>query len=126
MGDVIMCEISALRKRRGWSQKELAKVLKISQQSVSRLENCEPHKIPSEILLKLATVFQVSPNYLLGFQPAHDNTVLDKRNIIFDIYTNLDKINKETWIMIGQRLVESQSPSSVDKHSEDTGGHYDD
>lgn len=60
--------IRLLRKARGMSQVELAKRLGVTKQSVSNWENDNIQ--PSiEMLIKLAGVFAVSTDYLLGLSP---------------------------------------------------------
>lgn len=57
--------INLLRTSFGWSQVELAKKLNVSKQTVSNWENDNIQ--PSiEMLMKLAKVFNVSTDYLLG------------------------------------------------------------
>ena len=57
--------IRALRQSRGMSQVELARLLDVTKQSVSNWENDNIQ--PSiEMLKKLAAVFSVSADYLLG------------------------------------------------------------
>ncbi|MBP3666212.1 MAG: helix-turn-helix transcriptional regulator [Clostridia bacterium] len=59
--------IRKLRLERGWSQVELAKKLNVTKQSVSNWENDNIQ--PSiEMLIKLAKVFAVSTDYLLGLE----------------------------------------------------------
>ena len=57
--------ISELRKNRGWSQVDLAKQLNITKQTISNWENDNIQ--PSvEMLVRIAKVFGVSTDYLLG------------------------------------------------------------
>ena len=59
--------IRKLRLERGWSQIDLAKKINITKQSVSNWENDNIQ--PSiEMLVKLAQVFSVSTDYLLGLE----------------------------------------------------------
>lgn len=57
--------IKYLRSQLGWSQKKLAEELNLSQQAIGKWETglSEPD---SETLSKLATIFDVSVDYLLG------------------------------------------------------------
>jgi len=60
-------QIRALRQARGISQVELAKRLGVTKQSVSNWENDNIQ--PSvEMVIKLAGVFSVSTDYLLGLE----------------------------------------------------------
>lgn len=57
--------INELRRYRGWSQVDLANRLSISKQTVSNWENDNIQ--PSvEMLVRLAKLFDVSTDYLLG------------------------------------------------------------
>ena len=61
--------INELRRAFGWSQVQLAEKLNISKQTVSNWEN-ENIQPSIEMLVRVATLFQVSTDYLLGL----DNT----------------------------------------------------
>ena len=57
--------IRILRQARNWTQVDLAKKLNVSKQSVSNWEN--DNILPSiEQLMKIADIFSVSTDYLLG------------------------------------------------------------
>lgn len=59
--------IRKLRQERNWSQVDLAKKLNVTKQSVSNWENDNIQ--PSiEMLVKLARVFSVSTDYILGLE----------------------------------------------------------
>lgn len=58
--------IAELRKNQGWSQSVLAKQIGVAQNTVSQYEN-GLRDIPTNIVLKLATLFEVTPSYLLGW-----------------------------------------------------------
>ena len=59
--------IRKLRQERGWSQVDLAKKLNVTKQSVSNWENDNIQ--PSiDMLVKLALVFSVSTDHLLGLE----------------------------------------------------------
>ena len=52
------------RKKNGWSQEELAEMLEVSRQSVSKWESAQ--SVPDlQKILKMAEVFGVSTDYLL-------------------------------------------------------------
>lgn len=57
--------ISEIRTSFGWSQVELAKRLKVAKQTVSNWEN-ENIQPSIEMLVRLAKLFNVSTDYLLG------------------------------------------------------------
>ena len=59
--------IKSLRLDRNWSQVDLAKMLHVTKQSVSNWENDNIQ--PSiEMLMKIAGLFSVSTDYLLGLE----------------------------------------------------------
>ena len=54
-----------LRKKSGWSQEELAEQMGVSRQSISKWEGAQ--SIPDlEKIIRLAQLFSVSTDYLLG------------------------------------------------------------
>ena len=54
-----------LRNDKKLSQKELSKILNMSQTGYSKYETSE-NDIPTKILLKLSEIYEVSIGYLLG------------------------------------------------------------
>ena len=61
---ILADKITALRKKAGWSQEELAEKLNVTRQSVSKWEGAQ--SIPDlEKILQLAQIFGVSTDYLL-------------------------------------------------------------
>ena len=57
--------INELRRAHGWSQVQLAEKLNISKQTVSNWEN-ENIQPSIEMLVRIANLFHVSSDYLLG------------------------------------------------------------
>ena len=57
--------IRALREDNDISQKELSRMLKISQQSLSKYET-NKRKLPIELLKEYAKIFNVSTDYIMG------------------------------------------------------------
>ena len=53
----VAVKIALLRQKKGYSQKEVAKLLGTTQQTVSRIENTENTSLSVNTLLKLAQVF---------------------------------------------------------------------
>lgn len=58
--------IGDLRTSKKLSQKELSEIIGIAPSQMSRIENGETQRISSDILIKLAKVFGVSTDYILG------------------------------------------------------------
>lgn len=61
--------VRLLRQDRGWSQKELADKIFVTHSQISRLESGETTNVGSSLLVSLASVFQVSTDYLLCLTP---------------------------------------------------------
>lgn len=59
--------IGELRSAHGWSQVELSKHLKVAKQTVSNWEN-ENIQPSIEMLIRIAKIFNVSTDYLLGLE----------------------------------------------------------
>lgn len=83
--------IKELRLERGLSQVDVAKRLCVSKQCVSNWEN--DNVLPSiEMLVKLADLFGVSTDYLLGRE---SRTYLDASGLTLSQYTHLSELIKE-------------------------------
>lgn len=63
--------IAELRKERGWSQKELCKLLNMSQTGYSKYETGE-NDVPTAILIRLAQIYGTSTDYILGITDEPD------------------------------------------------------
>ena len=61
-------QIKALRKSKHITQTELSEYLNVGQSTLANFEN-EKRMIPVDIIIKLATYFNVSTDYLLGISP---------------------------------------------------------
>lgn len=80
--------IKLLRKARGLNQVELADKLKVSKQAVSNWEN--NNILPSiEILIRIATFFGVSTDYLLGLD---SRTYLEITKLSLEEISHLQQI----------------------------------
>lgn len=105
-----MNPIRQLRKKSGISQQKLSKLLGISQQSVSRIENMENlNNVPGYLLMKFAAVFQVTIEELVG---SNELLNVDKQeDELWQVYKQLDSVNKETLLVMGRRLYDTQEKS---------------
>ena len=73
-------KIRNLRFNRGFSQVDLAKILGVTKQSVSNWEN--ENIMPSiDMLIKLAQLFSVSTDYLLGRSPVSNGGIITESDI---------------------------------------------
>ncbi|MBQ8879293.1 MAG: helix-turn-helix transcriptional regulator [Clostridia bacterium] len=83
--------IKALRLELGISQVDVARKLCVSKQCVSNWEN--DNVLPSiEMLIKLADLFGVTTDYLLGRE---SNTYLDASGLTLSQYTHISELVKE-------------------------------
>lgn len=69
--------ITELREEHDWKKTELARRLGISHSQVSRIESGETEAFSSDILIRLAEVFDVSADYLLGLMDVRTKKNLD-------------------------------------------------
>lgn len=69
--------ITELREEHDWKKTELARRLGISHSQVSRIESGETETLSSDILIRLAEVFDVSADYLLGLTDMRTKKNLD-------------------------------------------------
>lgn len=76
--------ISTLRKAKGWSQKETAIKLGISQALLSHYEK-GIRECGLEFLVKAAKVFNCSTDYLLGLETSKSNLIDDVDDISLDL-----------------------------------------
>ncbi len=84
-----------IRTSLGWSQVELAKKLNISKQTVSNWEN-ENIQPSIEMLIRLAKIFNVSTDYLLGLDEVPrlnveglPTAVISHLSLLIDDYRNI-------------------------------------
>ena len=93
--------IKELRNERGLRQEDLAEIINVSQQTISRLENGE-NSLPADILVDLSRFFHVSADYILKLSDARmtrENCIEADRNIekqmdLFRMYERLSRANQ--------------------------------
>ena len=89
--------LKTLRKQKGISQRDLAEILMVSQQSINKYEN---HNVEPDIetLIKMADYFQVSLDYLVGREfystSLTKNEINMSREELFMAKSVLDKLIK--------------------------------
>lgn len=102
-----MNRIAELRKKSGISQKELAQIFGLAQNTLSQYEN-EARNPPAKFIAELASYFDVPENYILGIKPNDekptDLNALDCRNVT-KITETSDKNMVNILISIGWRLL---------------------
>ena len=60
--------IKKLRKEKGLTQQELGELLGVQKSAIAKYENGRVSNLKKETIAKLADIFHVSPNYLLGIE----------------------------------------------------------
>lgn len=99
------------------SQRELSSILGMSQQTISRIEKADMVNIPSSLLIKLAEIFHVSMETLVGgCETIYSENQEDE---MWKIYRELDEVNRTTLLLMGRRLCETQQKSVSEKRTGD-------
>ncbi|MCM3272600.1 helix-turn-helix domain-containing protein [Paenibacillus elgii] len=98
-----------LREKRGMSQPDLADKLGVTRVSISNYENGKAS--PSyEGLLKIADIFNVTTDYLLGRKEA-DKHYIDKSNALPEEKAKIERFLKSTEVLIrgkGSKISEEE------------------
>ncbi len=105
-------KIAELRKRKNWSQTDLAKAMQVSRAIICKYEKNENH--PSfEIALKIARLFNVPLDYLIGEDKhtANDEDTARRLEEIGDEYQNIDTIG----LSVDDCLISQQIFNSLKK-----------
>ena len=101
--------ITQLREERDWKKTELARRLGISHSQVSRIESGETGTLSSDILIRLAEVFDVSADYLLGLTDVRTKKNLDVVQLI---------ISEEAAIQLASGKLDLEMLSRLLEHKE--------
>ena len=71
---ILADKIILLRKRKGWSQEELAEQLGVTRQSVSKWEGAQ--SVPDiQKIIQMSEIFGVTTDYLLGLEDKRSRTL---------------------------------------------------
>lgn len=97
--------IAELRKKIGLSQSALGEILGVSQQTISKYEKSDLN-VHADILAKMSRVFKVSIEYILRNELNEKEE--DVKSEIMRLYRSLDRYNRETWVILGKRLLGGQ------------------
>lgn len=87
------------------SQSALGEILGVSQQTISKYEKSDLN-VPADILAKMSRVFKVSIEYILRNELNEKEE--DVKSEIMRLYRSLDRYNRETWVILGKRLLGGQ------------------
>ncbi len=102
-----MNRVSELRKKAGLTQRKFGEFMQVSQQTVSKYEGADAN-IPSDILKQMAKFFNVPIEYILGEDRKEKSPKYNEREEMMKIYRGLNQYNKDTWMLLGKRLLEGQ------------------
>lgn len=107
--------ISELRKKLGLTQTRLGEEIGVSQQTISKYENVDEN-ISGDMLLALSKFFKVPVDYILRKNEEEQQREQDNKREIMELYRDMDQYNRDTWIIIGKRLLGGQ----LHKYNEDS------
>lgn len=110
-----MNRISELRKKLGLTQTRLGEEIGVSQQTISKYENVDEN-ISGDMLLALSKFFKVPVDYILRKDEEEQQREQDNKREIMELYRDMDQYNRDTWIIIGKRLLGGQ----LHKYNEDS------
>ena len=110
-----MNRISELRKKLGLTQTRLGEEIGVSQQTISKYENVDEN-ISGDMLLALSKFFKVPVDYILRKNEEEQQREQDNKREIMELYRDMAQYNRDTWIIIGKRLLGGQ----LHKYNEDS------
>lgn len=118
-----MNRIAELRKKHGFSQAELAKQVKIAQNTLSQYET-EIRTPTRRVIEALSQIFEVSENYLLGFPEEQTITENSHQKINITDITKVKRLESESdvnfYLNLGWHLLFIGTDS---EHHEDMRGY---
>ncbi|MCC8423200.1 helix-turn-helix domain-containing protein [Photorhabdus bodei] len=105
--------LKALRKQKGWPQKELAGKVEIRFQQLNKYES-GLNIPPAEMMVKLADVLGVTVDYLLTGNPVEDSPLANSRLFRrFQVLEQLAQEDQETVIKIIDAMIAKQRMESA-------------
>ena len=88
--------IRELRKAKGISQMDMAKLLNTTKQTISKYENGIVSNIPSDRIEAMATLLDTTPEYILGWpenntqeKPVNDDGLTENQRVLIDFAKTL-------------------------------------
>ena len=105
--------ITELREEHDWKKTELARRLGISHSQVSRIESGETETLSSDILIRLAEVFDVSADYLLGLTDVRTKKNLDVAQLGISEEAAIQLANGKLDLEMLSRLLEHKEFAKV-------------
>ncbi|EGX77541.1 hypothetical protein HMPREF9457_03808 [Dorea formicigenerans 4_6_53AFAA] len=112
---ILVNRIAELRKKLGLTQTRLGEEIGVSQQTISKYENGDEN-IPGDMLLALSKFFRVPIDYILRKEEEQQQQEQNDRKEIMELYRDMDQYNRDTWIIIGKRLLGGQLHKYNENH----------
>lgn len=105
-------KLKQLRKQKGISQEEAAQLLDVSLSSYQKYEREKNSVTPSlEVLIKLATLYNVTTDYLLGLEPQPNPLAMLNIRVnddkFIETYSQLPEYAKQIFVDIMIKLSEA-------------------
>jgi len=105
--------ITDLRKKKGWSQDQLADKLGMNRANISNYERGVITNIPSDVLIRLSDVFNVSVDYLLG-KTKDSDPVIPESEFISKLELPIeDLMERFTLTYKGRKLTEEEMTMAI-------------
>ncbi len=99
--NILGTRLAELRGDRKWNQAELGRQLGVSRSHISRIESGETKNVSGELLVKIAKLFKVSTDYLLGMtrEPSPMNYDMSELGLSVDAVRQMlgGKLNMEVF-----------------------------
>lgn len=109
----IGARIKKFRELRKLTQAQLARLIGITQPSMSEIETGETRELMAETLLRISAALKVNPFHLFsGKGPIEMRYVVDSQEAETVVLCRLlTEVNREHWLSIGKSLLDTQPPS---------------
>lgn len=104
--------IRDLRKAKGITQSEMARLLSTTKQTISKYEKGIVTNIPSDRIEALAKILETTPEYILGWnleeeKPATDDGLTDSVRTLVEFAKSVPEDKAEMILRVIQSIVES-------------------
>ena len=100
--------IKALRKAKGITQIEMARLLSTTKQTISKYENGIVTNIPSDRVEALATILETTPEYILGWEeekPVTKDGLTENQRKLIDFAEQLSDDQAEKVLRLMQSIL---------------------
>lgn len=108
--DILREKIIKLREERDWSQAELARRINMNNTALNKVEK-GTRKLSSSELSELASVFNVTTDYLLGRTPTSQFTQRDERDVqktLEEMFNGLSDKNALSYMKNGDQEIDEE------------------